>query len=596
MKNNKPRGRLAVHGAQAASGLTRRPIQGEGALLSIRKIGVVGRTYRHLNRYRQILTILFKYGFGNLVERLKIEQYLEIGLQLISRKRRERLERLSRYQRLRMAFEELGPTFIKLAQVLSSRPDLVPVPLLAELAKLQDKVLPCSFEEARSVLEEELGAPLEDIYDDFNPVPLASASIGQVYRAHLKNGESVAVKVQRPGIRKIVEVDLEIMLHLATLMERHVEEMAFHRPVKVVEEFAKALERELDYLTEAANGERFARNFLTDPTIYIPAVYRSATTSKVLTMEFVGGIKISDLAGLEAAGIDRRVIVSRGADCILKQIFEHGFFHSDPHPGNLFVLPGNVVCLLDFGQVGSIDQKTKEDFVDLVDCVVHRRPGLATRVLLRLSLWEEEPDLRQLEKDVDGFMSQHLFVPLKDIRMGKLLQDLLELAARHRMRIQPDLFLMMKALGTIEGIGALLHPEFDMISQAEPFVRRVKLNRYNPRRLLQDLFQTAVDLKHFSQQFPQDVLEITRLLRQKKLPIRLEHQGLPDLLATHDQISNRIAFSIIIAALIIGSALIVVSDTPPLFYGISLIGIIGFLAAAVMGFWLLIAILRKGKL
>lgn len=565
-------------------------------MLSIRKIGVVGRTYRHLNRYRQILTVLFKYGFGNLLERLKIEQYLEIGLQLISRKRRERLERLSRYQRLRMAFEELGPTFIKLAQVLSSRPDLVPVPLLAELSKLQDKVPACSFDEACGVLEKELDARLEDVYDDFNPIALASASIGQVYRACLKSGEAVAVKVQRPGIRKIIEVDLEIMLHLATLMERHVEEMAFHRPVKIVEEFAETLERELDYLIEASSAERFARNFLTDPTIYIPGVYRSATTSRVLTMEFVEGIKVSAVAALQAAGIDLQVIVNRGADGILKQMFEHGFFHSDPHPGNLFVLPGNVICLLDFGQVGSIDQKTKEDFVDVVDFVVHRQPAQAVRVLLRLTFWDEEPDLRQLEKDVDAFMGQHLFVPLKDIRMGKLLQDLLELASRHRMRVKPDLFLMMKALGTVEGVGALLYPEFDMISRAEPFIRKVKLNRYNPRRLAQELFQTALDIKHFTQQFPQDVLEITRLLRQKKLPIRLEHQGLPDLLSTHDQVSNRIAFAIIIAALIIGSALIVVSDTPPLFFGISLIGIIGFLAAAVMGFWLLIAILRKGKL
>lgn len=565
-------------------------------MLSIRKIGVISRTYRHLNRYRQILTILFKYGFGDLVELLKIEQYIEVGLQLISKKRRDRIEKYSRAERIRMSLEELGPTYIKLGQVLSTRPDLIPVEFINEFSKLQDNVSPCAFNEVSMIIESELGLRPEELFDSFDEIPIASASIGQVYKARLKDGDVVAVKVQRPGIDKIIEVDLEIMLHLATLMERHLEEMALYRPVKIVEEFAKTLEREIDYTIEATNMERFAQHFLDDPTIYVPKVFRDTTAPKVLTMEFVEGIKVSEIDRLEAAGLDRETIATRSSDFYLMQIFDYGFFHADPHPGNIFVLPDNVICLVDYGMTGSIDRQTREDFVELVDSIVHKHEGRAVQVLLKIAIWEDEPDIRSLEKDVAYFMGQHLFKPLKEIKLGKLLQDLLELASNYRLGIPPDLFLMMKTLGTIEGVILSLNPDFDMIAQTAPFIERVKLARFYPQRIAGDVIKLAADLLQFAKQFPKDMLDITRMIRQRKLTLKLEHEGLENLLATHDQISNRISFSIIIAALIIGSALIVISATPPLFYGISLIGIIGFLAAAIMGIWLLIAILRKGRL
>jgi len=565
-------------------------------MLSIRKIGVIGRTYRHLNRYRQILSIFFKYGFGDLIDLLKIEQYIEVGLQLISKNRRDRIEKFSRAERVRMALEELGPTYIKLGQILSTRPDLVPVNFLAELSKLQDDVPASPFHEVRKILEAGLASPPGEIFEFFDETPLASASIGQVYRARLKDGEEVAVKVQRPGIRKIIEVDLEIMLHLATLMERHVEEVALHRPVKIVEEFARTLEKEIDYTIEATNMERIARHFLNDLTIYVPKVFREVTTERVLTTEFVEGIKVSQIDRLEEAGLDRKVITARGADIVLSQIFDLGFFHADPHPGNIFVLPDNVICLLDFGMTGTVDRQTREDFVDLVDSVVHQDESRVTQVLLKLTYRDEEPDIRQLEKYVAEFMGQHLYKPLKDIEIGKLLQNLLELASHHRLRIPPDIFLMMKALGAVEGVGLLLDPEFDMIAQATPFIKRVKLARLSPQRISKDIIRLAVESFQFLQNFPKDVLEITRLIRQQKLSVKFEHQGLETMLSTYDQISNRLSFSIIIAALIIGSALIVISNIPPLFYGISLIGIVGFLAAAIMGIWLLVAILRKGRL
>jgi ubiquinone biosynthesis protein len=565
-------------------------------MLSIRKIGVISRTYRHLNRYRHILAVLLKHGFGELVESLKIDQYLEVGLQLISKKKAPREEPLSRPQRLRMALEELGPTYIKLGQVLSTRPDLIPIEFTAELSRLQDSVPSFAFDEAEAILQRELGAPSAVVFDRFDREPAASASIGQVHRARLKNGEEVAVKIQRPGIRALIEVDLEIMLHLATLAERHVEELALHRPVKIVEEFARTLEKEIDFRIEAANIDRIAQGFLDDPTVYIPAVFREVSTGCVLTTEYVDGIKISSVDQLAAAGYDLRLLCSRGADIVLKQVFQHGFFHADPHPGNIFALPGNVICLLDFGMVGVVDRQTREVFVELVDSVVRRNEARAAQVLLQLTSWEHPPDLRQLERELSEFMGRHLFRPLKDIEVGKLLQDLLEIVARFRLRLPPDIFLMVKAVSTVEAVGRVLDPEFDMIAKAAPFIEEVMMERFNPQRVAEDAGDLAARMLKFLHQFPKDLLDLAGLMRQQKLSLLLKHDGLEKILATHDQISNRISFAIIIAALIVGSALIVISKTPPLFYGISLIGIIGFLAAALMGIWLLVAILKKGKL
>ncbi|MDX2441640.1 MAG: AarF/ABC1/UbiB kinase family protein, partial [Desulfobacterales bacterium] len=425
-------------------------------MLSIKKIGVIGRTYRHLNRYRQILTVLFRYGYGDLIDRLKIDQYIEIGLQMISRKRRDRVEKLTRAERIRMALEELGPTYVKLGQILSTRPDLVPVDFISEFAKLQDKVPPFPFNEAKQIVQSELNSTLEEVFDSFDEKPFASASIGQVYRARLQDGEEVAVKVQRPGITKVIEVDLEIMLHLATLMERHIEETVLQRPVKIVEEFARTIEKEIDYTIEATSMQRVAMQFLDDPNIYIPKVFRDKSTERILTAEFIDGIKVSEIERIEDAGLDRNIITVRGTELSLKQVFNYGFFHADPHPGNIFVLPKNVICLIDFGMMGSVDTFTKEKFVDLLDSIVRKDESKAAQTILKLTTWDEAPDVRLFEKDVSEFMMQHLYKPLKDIKIGKLLQNMVDLASRNRLTILPDLFLMMKALTTVEGVALML--------------------------------------------------------------------------------------------------------------------------------------------
>ncbi|MFA5321841.1 MAG: AarF/ABC1/UbiB kinase family protein [Smithella sp.] len=565
-------------------------------MLSIRQIGVLGRTYRNFSRYRQILSILFRYGFDDLVERLKIDQYIEIGLQMISRHKRENVEKLSRAERLRLLFEELGPTFVKFAQILSTRPDIIPSDVISELEKLQDEVPPFSYAEAKEIIEAELSDSIDNIFASFDETPLASASIAQVHKAVLNDGEVVAVKIQRPGIKKVIEVDLEIMLHLATLMEKNIEEISFQKPTRIVEEFARTLERELDFGTEAASMERVSAQFLNDRTIYIPKVYSDFSSIRVLTMDYVDGIKVSEVEKLEAAELNLQTITSRGADFIMKQVFEFGFFHADPHPGNVFVLPDNVICPLDFGMTGSVDKNTRALFVDILESIAKKDAERCARLMLKLGEYDEEPDIRLLEKEIDDFMSKHLFKSLKEIDLARMLQDLLEIASHNRIRIPPVIFLMMKAFAAMEGIARLLDPEFDMIAHAEPFVKRAKLARYSPGKIAEDLFTTFSDSLYVLQALPREVLQVTRLIRQNKMTINMEMRWPDTFLRDIDQASNRLSFSIIIAALIIGSAYLLAYSTPPLFYGVSLVGMLGFSAAAFLGIWLLIAILRKGRL
>jgi ubiquinone biosynthesis protein len=564
--------------------------------MDIRKIGAIGTTYRHIQRYRQILTILFKYGFGDLIDTLKIEQYVEVGLQMISRKHREKIETLSRAERVRMALEELGPTFIKMGQILSTRPDLLPVEFIRQLAKLQDEVPAFGFDQVKETVEKELGAPLDRIFQGFSETPLASASIGQVHRARLVNGEEVIVKVQRPDIRKIIEVDLEIMLHLATLMERHLKAMEIHRPTRVVEEFTRTLEMELDYTLEAAHAERFAAQFLGERTLYVPRVYREATTRRILTMEYIAGIKASDLERLEEAGLDRRKIARRGFDLILKQIFVHGFFHADPHPANVFILPDNIICYLDFGMMGRIGRQAREDFADLIMGIARRDEAKAARSLVALTIPDENIDSSGLERDVAQLIDRYFYRPLKEMEMGKLLQNLMEMTARHRLRILPDLFLMLKAFATEESLGTMLDPDFDAIKQAGPFIRRIQFDRLNPRRVAGDIYDSGSEILHLLRDIPGEVREILKQARQGRIKIEFEHKGLEPALSTHDRVSNRIAFAIVLASLIIGSSLIVLSGVPPTWHEIPIIGLAGFIIAAIMGFWLLISILRRGRM
>jgi len=560
------------------------------------KIGNIGRTYQHMQRYRQIITVLFKYGFGDLIDALKIEHYLEIGLQMISRKHREKIETLTRAVRARMALEELGPTFLKMGQILSTRPDLLPGEFMREFSKLQDDVPSFPYSEVEAVVKKELHKPVEQVFSSFDEYPLAAASIGQVHQAKMVDGTNVVVKVQRPGIHRTIEVDLEIMMHLAGLMEHHLEGWDIQRPTRIVEEFARTLEKELDYTLEASHTERFARQFEDEPAVHVPQVYREATTPRVLTMEYIHGIKVSAIDQLEEEGLDRKKIAQQGLVLIMKQIFVHGFFHADPHPGNVFVLPDNVLCYIDFGMMGRLDLETRECFADLIMSIVHRDEREAVDVLLRLAVIEEEPDHHALERDVGDFMDLHCYRPLKDIDLGALLHKLLDVATRHRLGIPPDLFLMIKALSTVEGLGRVLDPDLDVIEQAGPFIKRVQLNRFNPHRVGKGVVNSGTDLFHLLKDIPREVRAILKMARQGKVKMEFEHRGLEPMLASHDRISNRLSFAIVLASLVIGSGLIVLSGIPPQWHEIPIIGLVGFLFAGFMGFWLLISIIRSGRM
>ncbi|MCH8805734.1 MAG: AarF/ABC1/UbiB kinase family protein [Planctomycetes bacterium] len=566
--------------------------------MPIRKIGIVSRTYRHINRYRQILTVLIKYGFDDLVDRLRIGHYLEIGLDLLTRKNHERVDRLTTPERIRKIAEELGPTFIKLGQVLSTRPDLIPADLVDELVKLQQDVPPFPFKQVREIVESQLERPLEEVFEQFEEQSLAAGSIGQVHRARLRNGDEVVVKVKRPRIDEIVEVDLEILLDLATLLEKHVEEARIHRPTRIVEEFTRVIERELDFTTEAAHLERFAALFQSDRTLYVPKVYHDTTGPRVLTMEYVPGTPAGDVEALQAAGLDPKRIAARGAQLVLKQVFVHGFFHADPHPGNVFVLPGEVICLLDFGMVGRIDRRGREHFADLLLAFSARDALRVTGALARLTERDEDVELdhERLERDVAEFIDIHLVTELGRLGMGKLLRGILDLLSRHRLRIPAEMVSMLRTLATVEALAVRLDPKLDMIAATEPYVRRLKFDRLKPTRVWRDVVDSGSELLHLAREIPGGLRDLMGQAKRGKLKIGFEHRGLESLIDTNERIANRVSFAIVCAALIVGSSLIVLSGIPPLWGEMPIIGVAGFVTAGVMGFLLLLSIIRHGRM
>jgi ubiquinone biosynthesis protein len=561
-------------------------------MLSIRKISAAGLAYRHYARYRQILAVVFAYGLDGMFGSFKLDKSISACINAVSRKRRNLAATLSGPQRFRMALAELGPTFIKLGQALSMRPDFIALDYVNELSRLQDEVPPCAFSEIRSIVESEFNHPLNKLFDDFEETPIASASIGQVHQARLNNGMEIAVKIQRPGLERVIAIDIGIMYHLAALVERHIEEIAFIRPVRIVEEFARTIARELDYTIEADHMERFAVNFENDPTIHIPKVFRELTSRRVLTMEFVRGIKASDVAAIDNTGMNRQEVTRNGANIVLKQIFEHGFFHSDPHSGNIFILPGHVVAMLDFGQVGTVDQQSREDFVELIDSVVLRNAHKATRQLLRISSCEKRPDMRLLEREVSDFIGRHLHTTLKDLNISALVQDLLHMVTRHRLRIPPDIFLMMKALATIEGIARRLDPDFDMIQQSVPFIQRIKLERLKPHRIADDLLTLSQEAARFVRQFPNDLMEVTRIVRERDFTLKIDDTSLERLRQNQRRTGNRVSLAILVAGLLIASALLISAPDSSSAGGPSFLGWAGMAAATLAGIGLLASIFR----
>ena len=565
-------------------------------MFSIKKIGAINKTYRHLNRYQRILRVLFKYGFSDVLERLHIDQYLESGLQMINRKPREQIDKLSRPVRLRMSLEELGPTFIKFGQVLSTRSDFIPPEYLFELAKLQDDVPPFSYEEVESIFLAEMGHKPEELFAEFTREPVAAASIGQVHEGVLRDGDKVVVKVQRPEIEKIIAVDLEILAHIAALMEKYLEELQGHRPTSIVEEFARTISKEIDYSVEIGNIERFAKQFERNKTIYVPKVYRDLSCERILTMENIQGLKASDVDQLRKQGADLPLVAERGTNLIMEQIFVHGFFHADPHPGNVFILPDNLICFLDFGMMGRLSRQNRDDFTDLVLYIVARNERKVMESVLKLTNHYEDINRDALSRDLSEMLDRYLYLPLKELEAGKILQDLLELVSRHQIFFKPNFYLMMKAITTVEGVGRILDPDLELLKLAQPFMKKVKSDRLRLNRIAEEAGLATSEYVDLLRDLPEELRSILSQLRQGRMKLEFEHRGLSDLRVALDQVSNRISFAIVLASLIIGSSLIILSGIPPKWNDIPIIGLIGFLLAGVMGFWLLLSILRHGRM
>ncbi|MEW6302411.1 MAG: AarF/ABC1/UbiB kinase family protein [Verrucomicrobiota bacterium] len=560
-----------------------------------RQLENIGKTIQHLHRYRDIVRVFLKYGYEDLAHRIHLPALLDIPIKSLRRDQPD-ISHLPPPERLRRACEELGPTFIKMGQILSTRSDLLPEAFTKELSKLQDQVTPIAFEEVREVLRKELKRPLEEIYDYIEPLPLGSASIAQVHKAKLRDGKDAVVKVQRPGVPELVTVDLEIMHHIATLMENHLEGWKVHKPTLIVDVIARTLQKEIDFMAEAAHIERFSWQFAGEPSVYIPKVYHVATTPKVLTMEFIDGIKVSALIGMETTLFERKEIARRITDLVMKQIFVHGFFHADPHPANIHILPEQVVCFLDYGMMGFVDQRGREAFADLVAGIARRNEISVANALLKLAAADSEPPRQGLEADVAEFMHQHFYRPMKDVEFGKLLGQLFHLTARYGLRMPPDFFIMIKALTLTEGLVRRLHPEHDIIEQAAPFLKGVRLNRVKPKRFFEGLFEFGVDVADMARELPAELRRIFSQVKTGEAKMVFRHDGLDPLIHSGERISNRLSFSIVLAALIIGSSLMVHADIPPKWNGIPIIGLIGFVLATFMGFWLLVAILRHGKM
>jgi ubiquinone biosynthesis protein len=550
---------------------------------------------RNYGRYREIIGVLARYGFGELIDRMKIRAYFRIGRRTLF-KEPARLAGLSYAERIRLAMEELGPSFIKLGQVLASRPFLIPPELVLELAKLQDEVAPCDFELIEKTIQEEFGKPISELFKEISHEPVASASLAQVHLAVTAEGQDVAVKVLRPDVRDKLSVDMEILKDFAQLLERFIPEVKQYEPVRQVEEFARVTRREVDFYYEARNIDIFRLNFKGDESIEIPAIYRDLSTSRVLTMSVVDGVKPTNADALEKAGYDLPLVAKRGARIVFKMVFEDKFFHADPHPGNLFVVPGNKWAPVDFGMVGQISETTADLLSDLLVAVSRKDARAVTRILATHELLEDNADLNLLESDLTELLYRYYKIPLKEINMKSIIDDAFDLLSRSRIRLPASMSLLAKALGTYEEVGRALYPDLNMIKEAEPYVKKLAFRKIDPQRMSGELLRLIGSLTDFMSEGPGEFKRLSRKILRGELGFIFRHRGLDQLSNDIDRASNRLSFALIMAAIIIGSSLMMTTEIGVKFYGIPVLGIVGYVFAGILGIWLVISIIRSGRL
>lgn len=554
--------------------------------------------YAYVRRYRQIVDVMVKHGFGYLVDRFGLRPFRSIREKLFGpRPLKEQMLLLSEAQRLRLALEELGPTFIKFGQILSTRHDLIPREYINEFEKLQDNVQPFEFPKARKVIEKELGGKrIEDIFLKFNPEQIASASIGQVYLATLLTGEEVAVKVMRPGIEDIIETDLSILMSMARFAQKHIKESKFFNPVGFVDEFSRIIRLEIDYTHEAQNADKFFLNFKDSDTVIIPGMFWKYTTKHVLCQEFLEGIKITDIEKIKARGLDLRKISVDLSYAYLKMIFEDSFYHADPHPGNILVSPEGKIIFLDFGMAGHIDPLLRENLANLIISIQLNDIDVLIEALTELGLISDIGSESPLLKiKLEELLVKYYDLSSKFIDPAAFLQDLVNIFAGTRGRVPTNIMLLSKTLIIREEISRKLDPEHNFGELTETYVKKMLNDRAKASHIFREAEKMISDLFRLMKNFPRRVNHLLSKAEKGTLKLELEHLGLDGLVEELDIISNRLSFSMIIAALIVGSSLIIQSRMSPSLFGVPFLGIMGFLIAGFLGVGLLISIIRSGK-
>jgi ubiquinone biosynthesis protein len=557
------------------------------------RISTIPHIYRNVRRWTEILSVLSKYGLADWLSRLNIEMFKT----QLKGSRGEALALQTPEQRIRLALTDLGPTFIKLGQLLSTRADLVGVPLAEELTMLRDHVPADDSAAIHRIIESELGQPADELFAEFDDEPVASASIGQVHRARLLTGELVAVKVQHAGIHRKVHEDLDVLAGLAILAE-HIPEFAQYRPRETVAEIARMLRRELDFGREERNLTQFTVFFEDETTVHVPLAFTELCTSRVLTMEWVDGVKLEDHGRLVASGFDLEEIARRGANLYLQMIFTLGCYHADPHPGNLVLLPGDVIGLLDFGMVGRVEERLREDIEQMLLAIVQNDVPLLTALLKRVGSVPPDLDEAGLATDVADFVGIYSTQSLGAFDLAGALNEMMDIIRRYRIHLPSQAAMLIKVLVTLEGTSRMLCPSFSLMEVMQPFHRKMLLQRLSPMRHWRRLRRLRLEVEQLIEVLPRRLIDILEQVQTGTFDVHLDHRGLGPSV-------NRLVLGMLASALFLGSSLLLSQEVPPLLFPeatflglhrLSLFGVTGCAVAVLLGLRLLRAIGKSGHL
>jgi len=555
------------------------------------------RTLAHARRYRHILAVLMRYGFEDVADALGRRLSLRLGARAVPMRVRRTAEGRSRPVRVRLALQELGPTFIKLGQLLSTRPDLAPAEYVEELEKLQDQVPPEKFARIRAEVERSLGGSLEELFERFDEQPIAAGSIGQVHEAVTRDGRRAVVKVRRPGIVQTIRTECEMLEDLAGLAKLALPKDTTLEPLRMVREFTTAVGREVDLARERSNQQRFRRNFAGDPTVRIPEVYEDYCAEGVLTMERLEGLRPAGAEAARRAGLDPELLARRGVQFGLRQVFEFGLFHTDPHPGNLFFLPGSVIGLVDYGQVSSLLGADRRLLGEIMLAVVERDAARVVAALARADVLDEGTDVGVFARELEEMLLAYTELPVKEVPFRQAMTQSFEIIRRHRIHPPAQFTLMLKSLMTIESFAVSLDRDFQIVEHLRPYARKFSLEQLDPRRLVRILRGAARQMGELAVTLPADLHTLAARLRRGQFQLRIHHEHLENLANTLDKSSNRISFALIIAGLLIGSSFLVGQQGYVLgVLRLQTLGVLGYFAAAILGFWLLGSIIRRRHL